>query len=108
MTDQGEARVQEVPMPLNLATSEAQVATIQQPQTIQVQGYRKLAQASPVGGGLITKKVIIATINMFAALIKESPSCSLKTGSSRRIKAKRLMKLRCVGSVIAIANARSW
>ena len=57
----GEERTEIVP--LNLATSSPHVATIQQPQTIQVQGYRKLAQTSPGGCGLVTKKVIIATIN---------------------------------------------
>jgi len=50
-------------VPLNLATSSPQVATIQQPQAIQVLGHRKLAQTSPSGGGIVTKKVIIATIN---------------------------------------------
>ena len=41
--------------PLNLAT-------IQGGQAIQVQGIKRLAQSSP-GGGIVTKKVIIATIN---------------------------------------------
>ena len=52
-------------VPLNLATSAHQVATLQQPQTVQVQGYKKLGQAGSQGGGggLVTKKVIIATIN---------------------------------------------
>lgn len=44
-----------VTQPLNLAT-------IQGGQAIQVQGVKRLAQSSP-GGGIITKKVIIATIN---------------------------------------------
>ena len=57
----GEERPEMVP--LNLATSGHQVATIQQPQTVHVQGYKKLGQASQGGGGLVTKKVIIATIN---------------------------------------------
>ena len=60
VTGLGEDRPEMVP--LNLATSGGQVATIQQPQTVQVQGYKKLGQASQ-GGGLVTKKVIIATIN---------------------------------------------
>ena len=46
-----------------LIPSQFQVPTIQQPQNIQVQGFRKLQQASPSGGGIVTKKVIIATIN---------------------------------------------
>jgi len=57
----GEERTEMVP--LNLATSGHQVATIQQPQTVQVQGYKKFGQTSQGQGGLITKKVIIATIN---------------------------------------------
>ena len=44
-----------VTQPLNLAT-------IQGGQAIQVQGIKRLSQGSP-GGGIITKKVIIATIN---------------------------------------------
>jgi len=56
----GEERAEMVP--LNLATSSQQVSTIQQPQSIQVQGFKRVAQGTP-GGGIITKKVIIATIN---------------------------------------------
>merc|ERR1719336_2218345 len=60
VTGLGEDRPEMVP--LNLATSGGQVASIQQPQTVQVQGYKKLGQSNQ-GGGLVTKKVIIATIN---------------------------------------------
>jgi len=56
----GEERAEMVP--LNLATGSQQVPTIQQPQSVQVQGFKRVAQATP-GGGIITKKVIIATIN---------------------------------------------
>jgi len=49
-------------VPLNLATGSQQVSTIQHPQNVQVQGFKRVAQATP-GGGIITKKVIIATIN---------------------------------------------
>ena len=60
VTGLGEERPEMVP--LNLATSGQQVTSIQQPQTVQVQGYKKLGQSNQ-GGGLVTKKVIIATIN---------------------------------------------
>lgn len=51
-------------VPLNLATSAGHITSLQHP--VQVSGYRKLAssQVSPVSsGGLVSKKVIIATIN---------------------------------------------
>ena len=49
-------------VPLNLATSPAHVAGIQHP--VQQTQYRKLAPVINTGaGGLVTKKVIIATIN---------------------------------------------
>ena len=106
VTDQGEARVQEVPMPLNLATSEAQVATIQQPQTIQVQGYRKLAQASPVGGGLITKKVIIATINGQQRILTPVSSPQLIAVKSPNGGAPRLVSADSLGGPLTIVQQK--
>lgn len=50
-------------LPLNLATSQ-HATVIQSPQSIQVQGIKRFSQSAiPSSGGLVTKKVIIATIN---------------------------------------------
>ena len=55
MVEAAGAEVAGVTQPLNLAT-------IQGGQAIQVQGIKRVAQSSP-GGGIVSKKVIIATIN---------------------------------------------
>merc|ERR1719319_2116732 len=55
MVEAAGAEVAGISQPLNLAT-------IQGGQAIQVQGIKRVAQSSP-GGGITTKKVIIATIN---------------------------------------------
>ena len=62
VTGLGEDRPEMVP--LNLATSGGQVATIQQPQTVQVQGYKKLGQASQLAKTVLRFKYNSWTLSL--------------------------------------------